>query len=387
MAGFLTTHDQQQIRRFARRLPVRALIYGAGAAGWLLGPAVNIDSAEWWRSFAVQGVGLLLMALIEFALALLSEATWAGPPWANGGRPARRWVVPLTLAAIAGMGAYALRWSLHVEEPGWLLCPLIVAAILMFGTMRHALRQPADQEGTSTELARDQMRLMAAFAARGQRMMGEGEMRPFILATLVDLPDNRAAHLIAWQLALKHGDMSDAVHHCEHLRRLKISERDLTEVEALTAMARNDPSGAAEALGRRVELIHAKPRETLAGQRADFVAILLHAISLVRMADWRRAADHLDGIASDYETAPFVGPIDRLIVNHLRWQTANELGAEQTVRLMEQRCRRYARRSVRGAARRQIERAERDGSPDAIRWWPGAARAALAWWEKARAVR
>ena len=109
-AGFLTTHDQQQVRRFLLALPLRLGIYSAGAAGWLLGPARALEQVPLWRSFAVQAGILIHVALIEFALALQAEGLWGGPPWARLKRRGRRWLAPLGLAALAFVGGLGLRW-------------------------------------------------------------------------------------------------------------------------------------------------------------------------------------------------------------------------------------------------------------------------------------
>ena len=89
MAGFNTTHDQQQIRRFLRRLPLRALVYTCGLAGWWLGPSAPQDLGSGWRSLAVQAIGLIYLALIEFGLALHAEGLWAGSEL-----PSRPLVIP-----------------------------------------------------------------------------------------------------------------------------------------------------------------------------------------------------------------------------------------------------------------------------------------------------
>jgi hypothetical protein len=384
MAGFATTHDQQQIRRFVQLLPLRALIYGAALGGWLAGPGVRLESAGGWLGFAVQTMGLVYLALMEFALALLSEGTWNGPAWAAGHARRRRWLVPGILALLAALSAFTLHWCLVVANPEGLLGVLAAVALLIFGTMRHTLRQPIEQGPMPASLAKGQIRLMAGLAARGESVSSDSDLRAGVLGVLLDQPDNTAARLLAWQLSLKAGDLSDAAHQVEQLRRLALPDRDLSELEALLALATENHGEAIQALDRRTALIRENPRTSPAGQRADFVAILLHSHALVRGAAWDRAARSLDALAADYETAPFVGQLDRLIVNHLRWQTARALAAEQTAREIERRCRRFARRSVRASAKRLIGRAESDETPESIRWWPSAARAALEWWEGRR---
>jgi hypothetical protein len=383
MPGFLTTHDQQQIRRFLKRLPLRALVYVCAIAGWYLGPAAEPSSASQFRMAGVTGVGVLLLAVLEFGLTLHAEGLWAGPPWARHVR-GRRWVAPLSLASVAAVGGVGLHWALAVEQPMPIFGILLVVALLTYGTLHHTMRQPVESEPIPPALALDQMRLMAALSARAQPVRTDAEMRSAILAVLIDQPDNRAARLLAWQLALKDGDLSDAEHNMAHLRRLGFPERDLMEMEALWALTADQPARAADALDRRVALVHENPRTTPAGQRADFVAALHLAHSLARASLWPRAAECLDGLGRDYESAPFVGQLDRLIVNHLRWQAARELATEEVARDIEDRCRRFARRTVRAAARRHIPKAEAAAMPDAIRWWPRAARAAVAWWEEAR---
>lgn len=353
--------------------------------GWWLGPAADFDAVGPWHLAAVCAAGLLVLAVVEFGLAYSAEGRWAGPSWARQRRSRWRWSAPLGLALVAGLGAHLVRWALVVEHPGPLLGLLLIAAVLVFGTIRQAMRQPSDPEPPTPEFAADQARLMEALAARRAPIRNDAEMRAAVLAVLVDQPDNRAGRLLAWQLALKAGDLSDAAHAIERLEQLGMPERDLAEMRALWALAADDPGQAADALDRRVDLIRRSPRTTPAGQRADFVAILHLAHALLRAERWDRAAETLDSLGRDYETAPFVGPIDRLIVNHMRWRAAQALETAEVARALEQRCRRFAARSVRQAARRQIPQVEDADVPPTIRWWPGAARAALEWWEKNRA--
>lgn len=384
MAGFQTTHDQQQIRRFLRWIPVRVFIYACGGLGWQIAPPAVLSETPRWLPAAAQLLLLVHIAVIEFGMALQTEALWRGPTWARRRHPRRLWLGPVCLAALAFGVGLGLHWSFSLDNPTPLLGVLLVAAVLAFGTIRQTLRQPVERNLMGPQLASDQVQLMTALSSRGRPPENEGELRSVVLAALIDHPDNRAGRILAWQLAIKADDLSDAAHHIEHLRRVEFPEAELAEMDGLLALVSDEPGRAAEALTRRVEFVHRNPRTTPAGQRADFVAVLHLAHALVCSTDWERAAQCLDALALDYESAPFVGQIDRLIVNHMRWRAAHALRADETVREIGERCRRFANRSVRSAERRLVPRADRSGVPEALRWWPQAARAALQWWEEMR---
>ena len=96
------------------------------------------------------------------------------------------------------------------------------------------------------------------------------------------------------------------------------------------------------------------------------------------------AAECLDDLASDYETAPFVGVLDRLIVNHMRWRTARALEAADVAGQLERRCRRFGRRVVTRAERRLLSEADRSIAPEPVRWWNHIALDALVWWRENR---
>lgn len=381
-AGFRTTLRQQARRRVLRLIPAGLAIGAAMGFGWNLAPA----PMPGWRLLAAQALVVAWVLLTQWALLQHAMTAWQGPPWGRTGATAHHLLLLLGLALGSAAAAWTLRCAASLDAPAPVFGAVVAAGFLLGGTLRFRQRQPADREMLNPRLMMDQIRLMRSLQELGNRPADAASFRSAVLTMLIDQPDNTAARLLAWQMALRETDLSDAEHHLGHLRRLEFPPDDLTEMEAITALAAGQAERAASALAQRVSQVQARPRRTHAGQRADFVVMLHFAHALVSSQRWREAASFLDGLAADYESAPFAGSLDRLIVNHLRWRAARALGDEASAQWIAGQCRLFREGDVRRAIAplREPPGEGGEGTPDAIRWWPQAALAAVAWWEERR---